>query len=513
MDSLLPPNATALELNIDARLSALSINIKHNKNPGLIDVFLLDLLAQELSVDYWSSNWGEAKKRATIKASVEIHRHKGTLYAVRTAIEQITQDYQIIEWFVDSALPQALPAVLATGSGAPNTVEVVLSVNTSASATKEVLAAIDNAKPLHVHAAVSISQSVDAELALIAAGYFETHLMLEGIAKVGFGNTGYTPSVNTISLQSEQIKLAPSSAIAKDNKITLINQLSGSQEFSIREIAICLDDDTLLCLWSSVTQVAGEKVANTIFKITIVLELSGVDASNVSFTINDFAHAELHTYINDTNGHGVDDHKNDKNNPHKVTAKQLGAVTHPELDTYKLQVDQALNNLNQLVLSITANTVAGVDFGVVSNIAANSTDNVGVVLVLVLADHSDNFDKHTTNTIILHPEVADKDYVITNTRTQLSASKAYKAKAFVEHKNSKGSKLPKIYYSNFVNFTGSVNRNWIVSGASNLGAAKVMVTNWCTGDTITFSWQSAYHIGTGNGSAIKYRTETRTETC
>ena len=344
-----------------------------------------------------------------------------------------------------------------------------------------------------------------AGLAAIASG---NALVID---KVGFGNSGYTPSVGATALKAEKVKITPNSAIVKDNKITLINQLSGAQEFSVREIGIYLDDGTLLCFWSSATQIAGEKVADTIFKITIVLELSGVDASNVSFSINDFAEAELHTHINDDNGHGMEDHRKDKNNPHSVTAEQLDAVTHPELDVFETQINQTLSSLNQLALSITANTVAGVDFGVVSNIAVNTTDNVGVVVVP--ADHSDNFDKHTTNAIILQPDVADKDYVITNTRAQLSASTGYKAKAFIEHKNAKNDKLPTVHYSSQVNFTSSANKSWTVTGASTLEAAKVMVTNWRAGDTITYSWQSAYSYFNGNGSATGYRTETRTETC
>ena len=186
MNSLLPPNATSLELtierNIDTRLSALPVNIKHNKNPDLIDAALLDLSAQEFSVDYWDVSWSESKKRNKIKESVEIHRYKGTLYAVKTAIEKITQDYQIIEWFAKPTLSLKLPAVLAIGSGVPNTIEVNLSVSSSVAITKEVMATIESYKPLHVHATVLISQSADAGLSLVAAGYCETHVSVYGLA-------------------------------------------------------------------------------------------------------------------------------------------------------------------------------------------------------------------------------------------------------------------------------------------------------------------------------------------
>lgn len=181
----------------------------------------------------------------------------------------------------------------------------------------------------------------------------------------------------------------------------------------------------------------------------------------------------------------------------------------PKLVT-QTQLTTALSSLNQLVLSIVDNTVAGVDFATISNIAVNSTDDVGVVLVR--STHSGDFDQHTTNAIILKPTTADKDYVITNTRAKLAASTSYKAKAFVEHKNSNNNKLPKIYYSATINFTSSANRNWVVSGASSLNAAKAMVPNGRVGDTITYSWRWFRGYLSGNGSSAGYRTTTKTET-
>lgn len=185
MDSLLPPNATQLELNIERSIAGrldIAVTLKNNRNADLVEVQLLPYLAQDLSVDYWQDDWSEGKKRTSIKVSTDLHQVKGTVYAVKTAIEQITQDYQIIEWFYQSTLPLTLPDVLMSGSGLPNTVEINLSVDSSAVTTKEVIAAVNNAKPLHVHTTVSISQSADIELSFIAAGYCETHTSVYGLA-------------------------------------------------------------------------------------------------------------------------------------------------------------------------------------------------------------------------------------------------------------------------------------------------------------------------------------------
>lgn len=68
------------------------------------------------------------------------------------------------------------------------------------------------------------------------------------IDKIGFGNAKYEPNVNATALHSEKIKIAPVSAIVKDKTITLVVQLEGASEFSIREIGIYLNDGTLLCV-------------------------------------------------------------------------------------------------------------------------------------------------------------------------------------------------------------------------------------------------------------------------
>lgn len=162
-------------------------------------------------------------------------------------------------------------------------------------------------------------------LAAIAAG---DPLVIDEVA---FGNSGYEPSTEATALQSEQVRVVPNSAIAVGKTITLITQISGALEFPIKEIGIYLANGVLLCLYSHPTETAGEKVAGTIFNLTIVLQLNGVQEANITFSINAFAEAELHTHINDSNGHGINDHMADKSNPHNVTNAQVGGVTPADL--------------------------------------------------------------------------------------------------------------------------------------------------------------------------------------
>ncbi len=87
--SLLPPNSTDLERALDltgARISAVDAPIDLMWNPETCPTAFLPWLAWSLSVDEWDNAWPEGTKRAVIAASVWVHRHKGTVGAVKRAL-------------------------------------------------------------------------------------------------------------------------------------------------------------------------------------------------------------------------------------------------------------------------------------------------------------------------------------------------------------------------------------------------------------------------------------------
>lgn len=95
MSDLLAPNASALERAVGksgAVISNLPAPARHVRNPATCPANLLPFLAWELSVDEWNPGWGEDVRRAVIAASINIHRHKGTLGAVRRALAAIFGD-------------------------------------------------------------------------------------------------------------------------------------------------------------------------------------------------------------------------------------------------------------------------------------------------------------------------------------------------------------------------------------------------------------------------------------
>lgn len=110
MSDMLPNNATAQERalsNTIARVSDVPLAARKMWNPDTIPANLLPWMAWAFSVDDWNNNWTEAEKRAVIKNSLYVHKHKGTLAAIKRAVEPLGYIIRIVEWFEDT--PPAEP--------------------------------------------------------------------------------------------------------------------------------------------------------------------------------------------------------------------------------------------------------------------------------------------------------------------------------------------------------------------------------------------------------------------
>lgn len=101
--SLLPPNASKLLRDLEAtgsRISILETLNQYLRNPEKCPEHLLPWLGWALSVDVWNETWAESIRRNVIKASIGVHRHKGTLGALKRALEAFEFDnVKIEEWF------------------------------------------------------------------------------------------------------------------------------------------------------------------------------------------------------------------------------------------------------------------------------------------------------------------------------------------------------------------------------------------------------------------------------
>lgn len=100
--STLPPNTTPLERALARACAALAdtpVPLRDLWSPQRCPVALLPFLAWSFSVDRWDDSWPESVKRATIQAARAIHQHKGTIAAVRGAVESLGYAIRIREWW------------------------------------------------------------------------------------------------------------------------------------------------------------------------------------------------------------------------------------------------------------------------------------------------------------------------------------------------------------------------------------------------------------------------------
>lgn len=92
MSDLLPLNATKQERALSlstARAGAVPVPVGDLWDPFTCPLGILPWLAWSLAVDPWNSSWTEAQKRQAIADSIAVHRVKGTIGALKRALQSI----------------------------------------------------------------------------------------------------------------------------------------------------------------------------------------------------------------------------------------------------------------------------------------------------------------------------------------------------------------------------------------------------------------------------------------
>lgn len=105
---LLPPGAYTLEVaaaRACAEIARVPMPLRQIWNPETCPVHLLPYLAWGFSVDRWDEAWPENVKRQVIRDAFFIHRHKGTIGALRRVVEPFGYLIRIIEWWQSGGVP------------------------------------------------------------------------------------------------------------------------------------------------------------------------------------------------------------------------------------------------------------------------------------------------------------------------------------------------------------------------------------------------------------------------
>ncbi|MDN4056341.1 phage tail protein I [Massilia sp. YIM B02763] len=102
MADLLPPNATQLDrvlAAVGARIGELPVPLRDLMNPDTCPVALLPWLASTLAVSPWNDSWTETQKRGVIGSAYLVHRQRGTLAALKRALDALGVSAEVVEWW------------------------------------------------------------------------------------------------------------------------------------------------------------------------------------------------------------------------------------------------------------------------------------------------------------------------------------------------------------------------------------------------------------------------------
>lgn len=184
---LVPTGSSVLEVAAAEALSSLTdlnVPLRQLWNPYTCPVALLPYLAWAWSVDRWDSSWSESTKRGVVAASQFVHRHKGTIGAVRRVVEPLGYLIRVIEWWKTGDVPGTFR--LDVG---------VLDTGITEEMYNELERLIADAKPLSRHLiGLSINLDANGEIPVAAACYSGDELTVYPYTPelISTGGAGYS---------------------------------------------------------------------------------------------------------------------------------------------------------------------------------------------------------------------------------------------------------------------------------------------------------------------------------
>ncbi|HEN3630438.1 TPA: phage tail protein I [Yersinia enterocolitica] len=161
---LLPAGSSPLEIaaaQACAQLGNVPVPLRQLWNADLCPLPLLPYLAWAWSVDRWDEKWPEATKRSVVNSSQYVHKHKGTIGAIRRVVEPLGYLIKVIEWWKTNETPGTFR--LDVG---------VLETGITEEMYPELERLIDDAKPCSRHLnSLSINLAVNGAIPISAASY------------------------------------------------------------------------------------------------------------------------------------------------------------------------------------------------------------------------------------------------------------------------------------------------------------------------------------------------------
>lgn len=132
---------------IDTQLHALASNIDIASiymNIDRLPSVAMDHLAKQYDISVWRDSWPDNLKRSVLKSAISEKRKKGTVGAVKKALESLGSAASIVEWWQQT--PKGAPhtfTIYATQSKIDGVIDSEMQ--------QDIIAMIDDAKPLRSH--------------------------------------------------------------------------------------------------------------------------------------------------------------------------------------------------------------------------------------------------------------------------------------------------------------------------------------------------------------------------
>ncbi|MBC3250977.1 phage tail protein I [Serratia fonticola] len=163
-DRLLPTGSTQTEINTEQSIASVSdipTPLRQLWDPGTCPASLLPYLAWAFSVDRWDETWSETTQRDVVKQSYFVHRHKGTIGALRRAVEPMGYLISITEWWQNGKTPGTFEMVVGT-----------LDTGITPEMYAELERVINDTKPCSRHlTTLSVSLEIQGDVFIAAANY------------------------------------------------------------------------------------------------------------------------------------------------------------------------------------------------------------------------------------------------------------------------------------------------------------------------------------------------------
>ena len=203
-------------------------------HPMLCPVSLLPWLAWSVSVDEWDESWSEALKRQVIRDAFEVHKYKGTPYALQKALDSLNIKTEVKEWWQqDDARRGTLQVWALINSNLDKHQQGILTTKMM----RKIQRVINRVKRGSIHIDIQLGLAFKEQMGVFGAAFNpiihrDTRLASEGVkppkpkGNVSFQSASVTRQCNHVSVRSAGVKPEKFKAIGASIGLSKISQVN-----------------------------------------------------------------------------------------------------------------------------------------------------------------------------------------------------------------------------------------------------------------------------------------------